>query len=81
MTGRDHVTEADVGKPVVHDGERVGRVVDYENETAFVDPNPGVTETVAAKLGVEDHGKEAFPLQRELVAGIDDETVRLKAEI
>ncbi|WP_049931136.1 hypothetical protein [Halosimplex carlsbadense] len=78
---RDRVTESDVGKPVVHDGERVGKIVDHENGTAFVDPNPGVAETVAAKVGLEDHGKEAFPLQRELVDGVGDEEIRLETEL
>jgi len=78
---RDRVTGADVGKPVVHDGERVGTVVDYENETAFVDPNPGVAETVAAKLGLEAHGAAALPLRRELVAGVGDDEVRLRAAL
>ncbi|WP_415383590.1 hypothetical protein [Halosimplex sp. TS25] len=77
----DRITEDDVGKPVVHDGERVGKLVDYENETPFVDPNPGIAETVAAKLGVEDHGKAAFPLEREAVADVGDETIRLRVDL
>ncbi|WP_459190716.1 PRC-barrel domain containing protein [Halosimplex sp. J119] len=77
----DRVTEEDVGKPVVHDGERVGKVVAYENETPFVDPNPGIAETVAAKLGVEDHGAEAFPLHTETVADVDEEAIRLRVDL
>ncbi|MFB6141598.1 MAG: PRC-barrel domain containing protein [Halosimplex sp.] len=77
----DRVTGADVGKPVVRDGERVGEVVAYENGTAFVDPNPGVAETVAAKLGLEAGGNRARPLQPELVAAVTDGAVRLKTEL
>jgi hypothetical protein len=78
---RDQVTEADVGTPVVHDGERVGKVVDYENETAFVDPAPGVVETVAAKLDVDDSDHRVRPLEPELVEAVTDDEIRLRTEL
>lgn len=79
--GANQVTEADVGKPVVYDGDTVGRIVEYTDETAYVDPDPDLTDTVRSKLGWGNAGEEAFPLQRELVEEITDDEIRLMARL
>ena len=77
----DQVTAEDVGKRVVYDGETVGRIVEYEDETAYVEHHPDLTTSVKSKLGWGDAGESALPLQRELVDEIDDDEVRLVAEL
>jgi len=77
----NQVTESDVGKPVVYEGETVGRIVEYEDATAYVEHHPDLTTTVKSKLGWGDASAEAFPLQRELVDEITDDEVRLMAEM
>lgn len=47
------VDENDVGKPVYDgDGNRVGMVVRAEDDRVHVDPDPDVTENIAARLGL-----------------------------
>ena len=77
----NQISEEDVGKPVVYEGETVGRIVEYEDATALVEHRPDLTTTVKSKLGWGDAGEAAFPLQRELVDEITDDEVRLIAEM
>lgn len=56
-------TKEDVGKPVVDTkGERVGRIVDTRGETAYVDPDPDVVDTIKSKLGWTDTDEENYEL-------------------
>lgn len=75
------VTEEDVSKPVVYDGDTIGRIVSYEDETAYVEPDPGITDLVRSKLGWADPPEDAFPLQRELVREIRDDEIVLESEM
>lgn len=76
----DTITSSDEGKPVVHGTETVGRVVDVEHGTAYVDPDPGIAETVMSKLGWADKDAETYPLQDASIAEITDDEVRLRRE-
>ena len=74
------LTPADESKPVVNaDGERVGRVIAVEDETAAVDPEPGLTETFLSMLGWAEVDEESgtYTLQSAAVAEITDDEVRL----
>jgi|AntRauMinimDraft_4_1070384.scaffolds.fasta_scaffold00018_105 hypothetical protein len=71
----------DVGKPVVvSTGDKIGMVTDVEGDTAYVDPHPGMTEKIMAKLGWGDRGAEDLPLQSERIATITDDEVRLTGD-
>jgi len=72
------ITEADLGKVVVYDGDPVGRVVEYRNATAYVDRDPDIDETIQGKLGWDDTD-ELWPLQPEVVRETTDEEIRLDA--
>ena len=72
-----NVTEDDEGKPLKHGNDKVGRVVDVEHGTAYVDPDPGITETVMSKLGWADHDEDTYPLQEESIETITDDEIRL----
>lgn len=75
------VTEDEEGKTVVHGGETVGRIVDVEHGTAFVDPEPGITETLLSKLGWADRDEDTYSLQEEAIERVTDDEVRLKPRL
>ncbi|ADJ13497.1 hypothetical protein [Halalkalicoccus jeotgali] len=71
-------TEDDEGKIVVNDqGDEVGIIADVEHGTAYVDPNPGLTDKIKSKLGWDDRDEDTYPLQSEAVASVDNDAVRL----
>jgi hypothetical protein len=77
------LSEDEVGKEVVHGDDTVGRVVDVEYGTAYVDPDPGLTDTLMAKIGWAD-GKEdaeSYPLQEEAIQQVTDDEVRLREDL
>ncbi len=72
------LTEEDEGKPVVHGDETVGRVVDVEHGTAYVDTEAGITETIASKLGWAERNQDTYPLQEDAIESVTDDEIRLK---
>jgi hypothetical protein len=75
-----NITEDDEGKSVVGaDGEQVGRVVDVEHGTAYVEADPGLTDTIKAKLGWGDTDEDTFPLQEQSVEMVTDDEIKLKS--
>ena len=72
------VTEREEGKQVVHEGEVVGRVIDVEHGTAYVDPDPGLTETFLSMLGWAESEGDSYALQSEAVAEVTETEIRLK---
>ena len=75
-------TEDDEGKPVVRGDEMVGRIVEVDHGTAFVDPEPSITETVMSKLGWADReGEQTYPLQDASVDAVTDDQVRLREDL
>lgn len=77
------VTEDDEGKEVVSwDGDdTLGRVVDVEQGTAYVDPEPDVTETLRLKLEWGDADGDAYPLSNETIARITDDSIYLRESL
>ena len=78
MASTTTITEKDEGKEVVQGDESVGRIIDVEHGTAYVDPDPGITDTVKSKLGWGDRDEDTYPLQEESVEEITDKKVRLR---
>ena len=83
MATHNEMTDDDVGKSVVLDGETVGRVVDVRHGTAYVDPDPGIVETIEAKLGWTDASEEegTYPLQEETIETVTDDEIRLRSNL
>lgn len=75
---RMNFSDEDEGKKVTHGDDTVGRIVEVDHGTAYVDPDPGLTETVKSKLGWADRDEDTYPLQEAAVEAIDDDEVRLK---
>jgi hypothetical protein len=75
------ITEDEVGKPVVDEnGEQVGVVSAVEHGAARVDPDPGITDKIKAKLGWEDADEDTYPLQEGMVERVTDDEIRLRSD-
>jgi sporulation protein YlmC with PRC-barrel domain len=79
MASQTKLNEADEGKRVINnDGDKVGRLVDVESGVGYVDPDPGVTDTVKSKLGWMDKAEtDSFRLDATRVSNITDNKIRL----
>lgn len=78
MASNVTMTDADEGKQVVnHEGETIGRVVEVDDGTAHVDPDPGITDTIMSKLGWADRDEETYTLQSRSVESVTDDEIRL----
>lgn len=76
---RSHVTEDDEGKRVVNtSGDKMGRISNVEGGKAFVDPDPGVTDTIRSKLGWGKEDQDDYQLHADRIDTITDNEVRLK---
>jgi hypothetical protein len=76
------LTEEDEGKTVVRGDESVGRVVEVDHGTAYVDPDPGVTETIKSKLGWgERDDADTYPLQEASIESVAGDEIRLKEKL
>jgi len=78
---RNHVTDDDQGKAVVDSmGQTIGMVTEVRSGTAYVDADPGLTDTIRSKLGWGGAGKDDYPLEEERIHTITDDEIRLKDE-
>ena len=75
------MSEHDEGKKVVADGDQVGIVSEVEHGTAYVEPDPGITDKVKSKLGWGDRDEDTYPLQEESIDTVTDDEVRLKSTL
>lgn len=72
------ITSDDEGKRVVDaDGTQIGRIASVEHETAYVDPDPNITDTVMSKLGWADADKDDYPLEESNVVKVTDDEIVL----
>lgn len=75
------ITEEDEGKRVVRGDDTVGRVVNVERGTAYVDPDPDITDTIMSKLGWGEDDEDTYPLQEDMVESISDDEIRLQTSL
>jgi hypothetical protein len=70
------------GKRVVNeDGEEIGVVTAVRDGTAYVDPDPGLTEKLTSKLGWADVDEDDYPLPEGSIERITDDEVHIRREI
>ena len=75
----DVLADVSEGASVVDDqGETVGIVTAVESGTIYVDPNPGLTEKLSAKLGWADQDDAEYTVDASDIAGVENGDVRLK---
>lgn len=73
-----NITEDDEGKDVVDsNGETIGIVSSVRGGTAYVDPDPGLTDSIKSKLGWNEPDEEDYPLDDSRVDTVTDDEVRL----
>ena len=71
-------TEEDEGKRVVDSrGEKVGMVKSVRGGQAYVDPDPGITDSIKSKLGWESVDADDYALDETQVEEITGDEVRL----
>ncbi|WP_311136939.1 hypothetical protein [Natronosalvus amylolyticus] len=76
------VTESDIGKTVVNaNGEPIGMVSAIQHGTAHVQPDPGMTDTIKAKLGWGDTSEDTYPLQVSSIDRVTDDEIHLKTNL
>lgn len=67
----------DEGKAVVNAaGDRIGVVSDVEQGTAYITPDPDITEKLKARFGWSD-AEDTHPLQKQAIETITSDEVRL----
>ncbi|WP_049928991.1 hypothetical protein [Halopiger goleimassiliensis] len=74
-------TPDDIGKTVESDaGDALGAVVEVDDETAYVDPDPGVTDSIKAALDWDGSLETTVLVTDDAVAEITTDAIRLEAE-
>ena len=72
-------TDDDEGKRVVNaEGEQIGIVESVKGGTPYVDPDPGVADTIKSKLGWGDADEETYTLDEKNIESITDDEVRIE---
>jgi hypothetical protein len=78
MSSRTTIDDSDEGKKVVNaNGDDIGVVSEVRGNTAHVDPDPGITDQIRAKLGWDDADKDTYALPESSIDQITDDEVRL----
>lgn len=76
---RSQLTEDDKGKSVVDsNGTKVGMISDVRNGSAYVDPDPGITDSIRSKLGWGEADEEDYRMESRRVEKVSDDEVHLK---
>lgn len=79
---RRNITDDDEGKQVVNAaGEKIGMVTGVKAGTAYVNPDPGIADSIRSKLGWGDVDKDDFALQEDRIDTITDDEIRLKSNL
>lgn len=72
----------DVGKTVVDvEGERLGVVTEVEENTAYVDPEPGLGEAVLSAFGWTDANEDDYTLHGDAVDTVTEDELRVNADL
>lgn len=75
---RSNLSEDDTGKRIVtSNGDEVGMVKDVQAGRAFVDPDPGITDSIRTTLGWGEAQQGDYELNADRVERITDDEVVL----
>ena len=80
MANRDRttVTSDDEGKSVVDaNGETIGIVTNVQGNHLHVDPDPGLTDQIASRLGWSD-SEDTYTIAADRVENVTDDEIRLQ---
>ncbi|WP_435553017.1 hypothetical protein [Natrinema sp. CGMCC1.2065] len=71
----------DQGKDVVDEsGQQIGMVAEVEGQTAYVDPEPGLTDRLKARMNWGGHGGDDYPVEAAQISAITDDEVVIRSE-
>ncbi|ADB59820.1 hypothetical protein Htur_0926 [Haloterrigena turkmenica DSM 5511] len=74
--GRIELSPDDQGKDVVDEtGEQIGIVAEVEGQTAYIDPEPGLTDRLKARMNWGGHDDEDYPVEASEINEITDREV------
>lgn len=77
---RSDITQDDTGKRIVtSNGDEIGMITEVEGDKAFVDPDPGLTDTIRSKLGWGDAQEGDYVLDANRVEHVTEDEIRLEA--
>ncbi|ACM58031.1 hypothetical protein [Halorubrum lacusprofundi] len=72
------LSDKDEGKHVVNKaGKKIGMVSRVEGNHAYVDPDPGITDTIKSKLGWGDADEDTYPVDESDIESMDDDEIKL----
>jgi hypothetical protein len=75
------LTQDDQGKDVVDEsGQQIGMVAEVEGQTAYVDPEPGLTDRLKARMDWGSHGDDDYPVESSQIMEITDDEVVIRSE-
>jgi len=73
-----NLTEDDEGKTVVDtNGDKIGIVSGVRGGTAYVDPDPGLTDSLKSRLGWGDVDQDDYPVDDAHIETVTDDEIRL----
>lgn len=76
---RTELTDNDEGKRVMtSDGDEIGMISEVRGGRAYVDPDPGMFDTIKAKLNWGEADEETYPIDADDVADVTGDEVRLR---
>ena len=76
---RTEISKDDAGKRVVNsEGNKIGMISEVKNGTAYVDPDPGIADSIRSRLGWGDADADDYQLESGRIHAITDDEVRLK---
>jgi hypothetical protein len=79
---RNRLTEKDEGKKVVNsDGDQIGMITGFRGGKAYVDPDPGLTDSLMSKLGWSDADDDDYAIENSEVESITDDEVHLSSHL
>jgi|AntRauMinimDraft_4_1070384.scaffolds.fasta_scaffold00027_10 hypothetical protein len=72
------LTAADEGKTVVTaDGDPIGRVISVDQGTAYVDPDPKLTDTIRSQRDPGEADRKNYQLDTASIESVSDNEIRL----
>jgi hypothetical protein len=73
-----NLTAEDEGKAVVDsNGDKIGIVSGVRGGTAYVDPDPDLTDSLKSRLGWGDVDQDDYPLDDSQIETVTDDEIRL----
>jgi len=71
------LSEEDEGKTVTSSSGTIGKVLSVKHGTAYVDPDPSLTDDIRATLGWAEPDEDTYPIDGERIETITDDEIHL----